>query len=173
MLAHHCLRQLKLYLISSKENLAMGRLTEILNTAQQRAQSSGLPYEGALSPAEAFEILKLAPGSKLIDVRSRAEQELVGEIPGAIHVEWMSYPGWHPNPHFLNQLKQTVDTEGLTLFICRNGHRSHKAAEAAKLAGYRDCYNVLEGFEGDLNQASGHRGEMNGWKSHGLPWTQK
>lgn len=151
----------------------MGRLTEILTTAQQRARSSGVPYAGALSPDEAFEVLELAPGSKLIDVRSRAELELVGEIPGAIHVEWMTYPSWHPNPHFLNQLKQTVDMEGLNLFICRNGHRSHKAAEAANLAGHQDCYNVLEGFEGDLNQVGSHRGELNGWKARGLPWTQK
>lgn len=151
----------------------MGHLTQILSTAQQRARSSGLPYEGALTPDEAAEVLNLAPGSRLIDVRSRAELDLAGDIPGAVHVEWMSYPGWHPNPHFLNQLKQSVDPEALTLFICRNGHRSHRAAEAATLAGYRDCYNVLEGFEGDLNPATGHRNEVNGWKARGLAWTQK
>mgnify|MGYP001439347702 CR=1 FL=1 len=151
----------------------MGRLTEILTTAQQRAQSSGLPYEGALTPDEAAEVLELAPGSRLIDVRSRAELDLVGSIPAAVHVEWMSYPGWHANPHFLGQLKQSVDTEALALFICRNGQRSHRAAEAATLAGWRDCYNVLEGFEGDLNPASGHRGELNGWKARRLAWVQK
>lgn len=151
----------------------MGRLTEILTLAQQRAQSSGLPYEGALTPNEAAEVLKLAPGSKLIDVRSRAELDLVGSMPEAVHAEWMSYPGWHANPHFLNQLKQSVDIEALMLFISRNGQRSHRAAEAAALAGYRNCYNVLEGFEGEINPATGHRGELNGWKARGLPWTQK
>lgn len=151
----------------------MGRLTEILTAAQQRARSSGLPYEGALTPDEAAEVLGLAPGSRLIDVRSRAELDLVGGIPGAVQVEWMSYPGWHPNPHFLNQLKQSADSEALMLFICRNGQRSHRATEAATLAGYRDCYNVLEGFEGDINPESGHRGETNGWKARGLAWTQK
>lgn len=151
----------------------MGRLTEILTAAQQRAQSSGLPYEGALTPAEAAEVLKLAPGSRLIDVRSRAELDLVGEIPGAVHVEWMSYPNWNPNPHFLNQLKQSVDIEALSLFISRNGHRSRRAAEAATLAGYRDSYDVLEGFEGEINPATGRRGEINGWKASGLSWRQK
>ena len=151
----------------------MGRLTEILTAAQQRALSSGLPYEGALTPEEAAEALKLAPGSRLVDVRSRTELDLVGGIPDAVHVEWMSYPGWHPNPHFLGQLKQVVDPEALTLFICRNGNRSHRAAEAATLAGWRSCYNVLEGFEGDPNPASGHRGELNGWKARRLPWVQK
>jgi len=150
----------------------MGRLTDILTLAQQRAQSAGLPYEGALTPEEAHEVLNLAPGSRLVDVRSRAEIDLVGSIIGSAQVEWMTYPGWHPNPHFLNQLRQTVDAEGLTLFICRNGQRSHRAAESAALAGYRSCYNVLEGFEGDINPASSHRGEMNGWKARGLPWKQ-
>jgi rhodanese-related sulfurtransferase len=151
----------------------MGRLTEILTTAQLRAHASGLPYEGALTPAEAAEVLNLAPGSCLVDVRSRAELDLVGSIPGAVPVEWMTYPGWHLNPHFLNQLKQSVDAEALTMFICRNGQRSHRAAEAATLAGYRDCYNVLEGFEGEVNPATGHRSETQGWKVHGLAWMQK
>ncbi len=150
----------------------MGRLTEILTTAQQRAKTAQLPYEGALTPGEAAEVLQLAPGSRLIDVRSRAELDLVGKIPGAVEVEWMTYPGWHLNPHFLAQLKQQVDMEALTLFICRNGQRSHKAAEAATLNGYRDCYNVLEGFEGDLDKKTNQRGRLGGWKKNGLPWTQ-
>lgn len=150
----------------------MGRLTELLKTAQQRAQTAQLPYEGSLTPEEAAEILQLAPGSRLVDVRSRAELDLVGKIPGAIEIEWMSYPGWHLNPHFLTQLHQQLDKEALTLFICRNGQRSHKAAEAATLDGYQDCYNVLEGFEGDLDKNTQKRGMLGGWKKHGLPWTQ-
>lgn len=151
----------------------MGRLTEILTTAQQRAKSAQLPYEGSLTPDEAAELLALAPGSKLIDVRSRAELDLVGAIPDALHVEWMTYPGWHLNPHFLTQLRQLADPEGLMLFICRNGQRSHRAAEAAMLAGYADCYNVLEGFEGDLDKQTQQRGRLGGWKKCGLPWVQR
>ncbi len=151
----------------------MGRLTDILTVAQHRASSSDLPYEGVLTPQEADEILRLAPGSRLIDVRSCAELELVGEIPGAIHVEWMSYPSWHLNVHFISQLKQSVSPESLVLFISRNGHRSHRAAESATLAGYRDSYNVEHGFEGEINLENGHRGEVSGWKAAGLPWKQR
>lgn len=150
----------------------MGRLTEILTSAQERAKTAQLPYEGSLTPSEAAEILQLAPGSRLVDVRSRAELDLVGKIPGAVEIEWMTYPGWHFNPHFVTQLKQQVDVEALTLFICRNGLRSHKAAEAATLNGYRDCYNVLEGFEGDLDKQTNQRGRLGGWKKHGLLWNQ-
>jgi len=37
--------------------------------------------------------------------------------------------------------------------------------------GYKHCYNIAEGFEGDKDDA-GHRGTIGGWKVHGLPWVQ-
>jgi rhodanese-related sulfurtransferase len=57
------------------------------------------------------------------------------------------------------------------MFLCRSGARSHSAAEAATRAGWRECYNVLEGFEGDKDAAH-HRGTVGGWKKAGLPWIQ-
>ena len=106
----------------------------------------------ALLPHEAHELLQLAPGARLIDVRSRAELELTGTLPGAVHVEWQSWPGWVINPHFSAQLAQAVDPESLLFFICRSGPRSHRAAIAGTEAGLSHCYNVLEGFEGDLDK---------------------
>jgi rhodanese-related sulfurtransferase len=150
----------------------MTTITSLLSAAQARAVEQSLPYSGALLPQEAFELLKQAPGARLIDVRSRAELELTGMLPGAIHVEWQSWPGWVPNPHFIVQLRQAVDPEALLLFICRSGPRSHRAAISATEAGLMNCFNVLEGFEGDLDKAIGHRNELNGWKKRGLPWTQ-
>ena len=150
----------------------MGRITELLTAAQQRAQELKLPYVGALLPQEAWELLRIAPGTTLIDVRSRAEIDFNGAPVGAVHVEWQSWPGWVANPHFLPQLRQAVDPEALLLFLCRSGLRSHKAATLATEAGLAACYNVLEGFEGDLDKGTGHRNELNGWKKRGLPWTQ-
>ncbi|MEO8411000.1 MAG: rhodanese-like domain-containing protein, partial [Propionivibrio sp.] len=141
----------------------MGKLSEILDLAQQRAQKLGLPYAGALLPAEAYDILQFAPGAKLVDVRTRAEWDWVGRIPGAAEIEWMSYPSNQPNTHFLAQLKQQVDPEALVIFICRSGARSHNAASLANASGYNTCYNVLEGFEGDKD-ASGHRNTVGGWR---------
>ncbi|MBL8532920.1 MAG: rhodanese-like domain-containing protein, partial [Betaproteobacteria bacterium] len=66
----------------------MGRLTQILETAQERARTKGLPYDGALTPAEAQELLTLAPGAKLVDVRTRAEWDWVGRVPGSVEIEW-------------------------------------------------------------------------------------
>jgi rhodanese-related sulfurtransferase len=149
----------------------MGKITEILNRAQQRAKENNLPYEGALLPAEAFEILQSAPGAKLVDVRTRAELDWVGRIPKAAEIEWATYPGMKPNPNFLAALDQQVDKEALVLFICRSGARSHSAAAAATQAGFPDSYNVLEGFEGDKSSGNQRNG-VNGWRKAELPWEQ-
>lgn len=149
----------------------MGKLTEILTLAQQRAQAMGLPYEGALTPQEAFDLLRLAPGARLVDVRTRAEWDWVGRVPGAIEIEWNFYPGGGRNPNFATEMKRQVDHEALVLFLCRSGARSDGAARLATESGYGNCFNILEGFEGDKD-ASGQRSTCGGWRHAGLPWYQ-
>ena len=149
----------------------MGKITAILQAAQERAKEMNLSYEGALYPDEAYEILQSAPGAKLVDVRTRAELDWVGRVPGAVEIEWATYPGMKPNPHFITQLEQQIDKEALVIFICRSGVRSNAAAAFATQAGYSDCYNVLEGFEGEKN-ADGHRNTLGGWRVSELPWEQ-
>ena len=147
----------------------MGKLTDLLNLAQARTRELGFPYAGALTPKEAYEVWQLAPGAKLVDVRTRAEWDWVGRIPGAEEIEWQSYPDNQPNSFFLAQLKQQVDPESLVMFICRSGVRSHNAASLATEAGYTESYNILEGFEGNVD-ANGQRGKVGGWRLAGLPW---
>lgn len=130
-----------------------------------------LPYAGALTPAEAYEVWQLAPGARLVDVRTRAEWDWVGRIPGAVEIEWLTYPGNKPNPAFLAQLKREVSPESLVMFVCRSGARSDQAARAAVGQGYLEAYNVLEGFEGDRD-ARGQRNRIGGWRHAGLPWHQ-
>lgn len=149
----------------------MGKLTDLLQLARERAQATGLPYAGALTPAEAHQVWQLAPGARLVDVRTRAELDWVGRIPDAVEIEWNQYPGGVPNPHFLTQLKRQVDPEALVMFICRSGVRSDHAARSATEAGYNACYNVLEGFEGDKD-AHDQRNRLGGWRHAGLPWLQ-
>ena len=149
----------------------MGKLTDLLNLAQERARALGLPYTGSLTPKEAYEVWQLAPGAKLVDVRTRAEWDWVGRIPGAEEIEWMSYPENQPNSFFLAQLKKQVDPESLVMFICRSGVRSSKATALASQNGYTECYDVLEGFEGDKD-ANGQRNRIGGWRHAGLPWHQ-
>lgn len=149
----------------------MGRMTELLKLAQARARELQLPYAGAFTPQEAWEVLQQSPGARLVDVRTKAEWDWVGRVPGSIEIEWQSYPGSVPNAHFVDQLKKEVPTESLVMFMCRSGVRSNNAAKAASEAGYASSYNVLEGFEGDKD-GSNHRNSVNGWRKAGLPWMQ-
>ena len=129
-----------------------------------------LPYDGALTPQEAFELMK-AGVAKLVDVRTRAEWDYVGKIPGSLLIEWQAYPSSLLNPEFLNQLQAEVSKEQPVMFICRSGARSNSAAKRATEAGYTRSYNILQGFEGDKD-AEGHRNSSGGWRFAGLPWTQ-
>lgn len=149
----------------------MSNTDDILTAARERARQMGLPYNGALLPQEAFQLWRSLPGAKLVDVRSRAEWDWVGRIPGAVEIELLAYPGNRPNPAFVQELEQKVDAGAPVLFICRSGGRSHNAAMLAQQAGYADCYNVLEGFEGDRDP-QGHRNTLGGWRAAGLPWVQ-
>ena len=146
-------------------------VNEILQAARERGQKLGLPYGGALLPAEAHQLWREAPGATIVDVRTRAELDWVGRIPGAVEIELLTYPGSRPNPGFIAALEQQVGKDAPVMFICRSGGRSHNAALLATQAGYGCCYNVLEGFEGDKDE-HGHRNTKGGWRMAGLPWVQ-
>jgi rhodanese-related sulfurtransferase len=137
--------------------------------AAERAKKMGLPYAGALLPKEAHALMQA--GAKLVDVRTKPELAYVGRIPGSLAVEWQTYPGNRENPEFIGELAAAAGKDAPVMFICRSGARSHSAAEAATRAGWREAYNVLEGFEGDKD-AEQHRNTVGGWRKAGLPWTQ-
>ena len=147
----------------------MNSPAEIFSLAAQRAAAKNLAYTGELTPREAFEVLQQEPATVLVDVRSKAELELVGKIPGATNIEWAFYPGMVPNADFVTQLLSQVDKNLAVVFMCRTGGRSHNAAMLAQQLGYK-AYNMLEGFEGESN-ALKQRTQINGWKQAGLPWT--
>ena len=147
----------------------MSEPDEIRRKAAERGRQMSLPYAGALLPAEAHALMQA--GAKLVDVRTRAELDWVGRVPGAIPVEWNAYPDGRRNPQFLEQLDQAAEKGEPVMFLCRSGNRSHFAATVATQAGWGECYNILEGFEGDRDQNQ-HRSSVNGWKLAGLPWIQ-
>ncbi len=148
----------------------MEAISKILERAKNRAEEASLPYAGALTPQETYELLQKAPHAKLVDVRSQAELELVGRVPNAAHIEWAFYPGMVANPDFATHLAMQVDKEALVIFMCRTGGRSHNAAAIAAQLGFAEAYNMLEGFEGAAN-AQKQRTLINGWKHANLPWT--
>lgn len=153
----------------------MNKQAEIIAIAQKRAAEKNLPYAGALTPQEAFEVLQASAQALLVDVRTKAELELVGRIPGALNVEWAFYPGMVANENFAEQLaaelnNRNVGKDSVLIFLCRTGGRSNNAATVAASLGYSQAYNTLEGFEGEAN-ADKQRTLINGWKHAGLPWT--
>lgn len=141
-----------------------------LESAAQRAREQGLPYRGALTPPEAHAAWKSVAGAVLIDIRTEAELELVGNIPDAVNVEWKLYPDWSLNPSFVTSIQRKYAPETVLILICRSGVRSDEAATKLAKAGFENVYQVLEGFEGVLDD-SGQR-QVNGWKWHKLPWNQ-
>jgi rhodanese-related sulfurtransferase len=147
----------------------MTEIDEIKRKARQRAEELRLPYAGALMPTEAHALMQ--SGALLVDVRTKAELEWVGRVPGAVTVEWNMWPGGKPNAEFVAQLEAQVPKDKPVMFLCRSGGRSNGAASAAAKAGYAEAYNVLEGFEGDKD-AAGHRNTAGGWRFAKLPWTQ-
>ena len=147
----------------------MSDIDRIRQAAAERARQMKLPYAGALLPGEAHALMQA--GAKLVDVRTRAELDWVGRVPGAELVEWNSYPEGRANPAFLEQLAGVAPKDEPVMFLCRSGNRSHFAAHLAAQGGWQECYNVLEGFEGERD-ANRHRASVNGWKHAGLPWIQ-
>lgn len=149
----------------------MRDIATLLTLARNRNQ--GWPYAGAVTPSEALTLLGADHNIKLIDVRTNAERDWVGRVAiaetqhGA--VQWSTYPGGVPNPDFIAQLSAIAAKDQVLLFLCRSGVRSRHAAKLATEAGFQHCYDILEGFEGDKDQA-GHRKSVGGWCQAGLPW---
>jgi rhodanese-related sulfurtransferase len=144
-------------------------MEDIKKSARDRGKQLGLTYAGALLPAEAHKLMQA--GATLVDVRTKPEIQYVGRVPGSLAVEWQTYPGNRENPEFIGELAASVPKDTPVMFLCRSGARSHAAAEAAARAGWKEAYNVLEGFEGDKDAAH-HRSTVGGWRKAGLPWVQ-
>ena len=126
-------------------------------------------YAGDLPPTLAYAWLQSGE-AVMVDVRTDAERAWVGQVPGALAVAWKQWPGMDGNPHFDAELQHAVPAGKKVLMLCRSGVRSVHAARRATELGL-EAYNILEGFEGDLDTA-GHRGTLSGWRRRGLPWQQ-
>ncbi len=133
-----------------------------------------------LTPTEAYAMLQQESSARLVDVRSTMEFDYVGHPEGALHLPLKEPPDWQTRPNFVANLKERLNSENHAvsrleemklLMLCRSGKRSEQAAELLQDAGFEQVYNIVEGFEGDLD-SDGHRSTINGWRFHGLPWVQ-
>jgi rhodanese-related sulfurtransferase len=124
-----------------------------------------------LTPKEAYEFLRQNPGAVFIDCRSEMEFLFVGHPTGAIMIPWNDGPDWEVNPHFVGHVKKAASVDRPLVLICRSGNRSLDAGAALEKAGFTQVYNVLHGFEGELNERH-QRNTTTGWRHDGLPWEQ-
>jgi rhodanese-related sulfurtransferase len=150
--------------------LADAPLHPTLARARQEAANNQLPYAGSVPPLEAWALVQ-SDQAVLVDVRTAEERKFVGQVPGSVHVPWATGTSLTRNPRFVRELEAKVGKNDVVLLLCRSGKRSALAAEAAAKAGFSTVFNVLEGFEGELNQAQ-QRGSSDGWRLRGLPWVQ-
>jgi len=148
-----------------------------MSTPDSPTAAAPSSYAGDLSPQQAWDLLAADPDAVLVDVRTEAEWRYVG-VPDvsplgrvAVFVEWVTYPSGARNTTFVDEVVAAGLTPGRpVVFLCRSGARSIAAATAATAAGLGPAYNILDGFEGNLD-LEGHRGDQ-GWRAAGLPWTQ-
>jgi rhodanese-related sulfurtransferase len=124
-----------------------------------------------LKPREAHEYLQQHPDAVFVDCRSEMEYLFVGHPAGAHHVAWNDGPDWTINPHFVGQVKKIASLNRPVVLICRSGQRSVDAGLALEAAGFGEVINVLEGFEGPLNEQH-QRSSLSGWRKENLPWEQ-
>ena len=142
----------------------------VLTQARAVARQEALPYAGGVTPQQAWALVQ-AGTAVLVDVRSAEERKFVGAVPGSVHVAWATGTSLTRNPRFVRELEAKVAKGAVLLLLCRSGKRSALAAAAATQAGFGNAFNVLEGFEGEID-ACGRRGSLGGWRLRGLPWSQ-
>ncbi|MDR0225512.1 MAG: rhodanese-like domain-containing protein [Burkholderiaceae bacterium] len=149
-------------------------LPEALEQAQEHAHEQGLGHAGGVRPPVAWALVQ-AGQAVLVDVRTAEERKFVGQVPGSLHVAWATGTALTRNPRFVRELEARLAAHGgkqaVALLLCRSGKRSVLAAQAAAQAGFAHVFNVLEGFEGEID-ARQQRGSSDGWRLHGLPWVQ-
>ena len=136
-----------------------------------------MSYKRNLLPKMAVEKLQNNPQALFVDVRSKAEYKYVGYPENSILIPWIDDPDWEPNPEaFSGAVMQELDgRENLSdteiILICRSGFRSNEALKCLENKGFTQVSHVASGFEGDLDE-NDHRGNLNGWRHDGMPWSQ-
>jgi sulfur dioxygenase len=126
-------------------------------------------YAGDVTPELAFRWWQ-AGEAVLVDIRTDAERDWVGFIPGAVNIEWKHWPGMQVRADFDQQMQAQIPAGSKVVMLCRSGIRSVASSRRAAELGYQ-AYNILEGFQGDPDE-QGHRDTRGGWRMRGLPWRQ-
>ncbi|MGB5211658.1 MAG: rhodanese-like domain-containing protein [Gammaproteobacteria bacterium] len=144
-----------------------------------------------LTPQEAYLMMSTSAPREvvLIDVRDPVEIAVTGYtkmVDINVPLKMIDFARWDEedqsygstsNPHFAKDMEKRLkalgaDRDTTLIFMCRSGGRAAAAVDIAHDLGYRNSYNMLEGFEGDKAKSGPNAGArvVNGWKNSGLPW---
>jgi rhodanese-related sulfurtransferase len=121
----------------------------------------------------------------VLDVRTPEEYIFVGHAPMARNIPLRVLnqeltakkrrPVMEPNPDFISQVRRDYKVDDTILVMCRSGGRSAMAVNLLAEAGFKNVFNITDGFEGDSvkDPQSYFNGKRvkNGWKNSGAPWT--
>ena len=136
-----------------------------------------MEYKRNLLPKMAVDRLNENLEAVLIDVRTSAEHKYVGFPENSILIPWFDEPDLNSDPSAFceavnNHLSDRSDILNAELIlICRSGFRSNEALKCLQSNGFTCVSHVASGFEGDLDE-NDHRGNLNGWRNDGMPWSQ-
>ena len=153
---------------STTEHLSAAS-ADILQNARTAA-ALDLGYAGGVTPQQAWQLFESGE-AVLVDVRTVEERKFVGHVPNTLHVPWATGTALTRNPRFVRELEAKAKKDQIVLLLCRSGKLSAVAAIAATKAGFANAFNVLEGFEGEID-AQRQRGRLSGWRHQALPWVQ-
>jgi rhodanese-related sulfurtransferase len=164
----------------------------LLNSTNGQTTTIELPLEKQTSlglyvtAKEAYVMWKADPDKvKILDVRTPEEYIYIGQgamawnIPAFLQTYSWDAEKKHfqmkPNPDFIDQIRLVFQPDDTLLVMCRSGGRSAMAVNQMAAAGFKNVYNITDGFEGDMvnDPESVYQGQRmkNGWKNSDLPWT--
>lgn len=144
------------------------------------------PQGKYLTAMETWMLLKRSGSSVVIvDVRPQEERAAVGyppmsvSIPAQVLVQAPGSGGFAPrmvdNPNFVRLMQQRFKPGDNIVLLCRSGNRSAAAARRLAAVGFVNVYNMVDGFEGDIETSPGSPGygtrSKYGWRNAKLPWT--
>lgn len=121
-----------------------------------------------ISSIEAYKMLMSKDKMYLVDVRTKEEWENIGRpcLKGKnniLFLSWQLSPYMNLNSDFVIDFTSNIKERAAHIFfICKSGYRSFSAATFIISTGYRHCYNIIDGFEGNNSD--------NGWRKNNLPW---
>ncbi len=170
------------------------------------SNSAGIGYgqeAKRILSVEAFDMLNTVPDTYLLDVRTQPEYQFVGHPSKAYNYPYLFFttnfvkdderPSYQltKNKVFLDQITKVFKKTDNLLLLDRDGTRSAQAAKDLLNAGYKNVFDVYDGFEGgefpafdDPNKHKYYRQlakrnniygfehrRHSGWQFWGLPWT--